>query len=942
MERVAELLEHAIGLSGGERDRYLEQACGGDAGLRREVESLIAAHEQAGSRFLNETPAVAFAAGQAAGTPVRAGRRVGSYLLTEQIGHGGMGEVFAAVRADGQYEKKVALKLVRAGYGSGFVLERFRNERQILAGLDHPNIARLLDGGTTEEGVPYLVMELVDGTPIDAYCDAHRLPVVARLELFRQVCDAVQYAHRHLVIHRDIKPGNILVTPEGTPKLLDFGIAKILDASGETEATMLRPMTPEFASPEQVAGDPVTTATDVYSLGVVLHWLLAGCSPYGAETGNPARLAQAIGSLEPQRPSGAAKRRELRGDLDAILLKALRKEPERRYGSVEQFSDDIRRHLEGLPVQARKGTWSYRAGKFLSRHRTGVAAAALLVATLVAGVVTTLLEARVAEASQRRAEARFNDVRKLANSLLFEINDSIKDVPGATRGRQLILQRSLEYLDRLAAESGNDPALLRELATAYSRVGELQGNALSSNVGDTKAALDSAQKAIRLRESLVGLDTASRADRLELAEAYLDLAELQMGAAGDIAAGFDYGRKSAAMLDREAGRTPDDPRVLADAARAYEMLGAMQIGEGAMGSVGSTADGIADLRKALSLNEHRAKLTPSDQDMRRQSAILSMLLGDGLFKTGDRARALELYRAALDTFTSLDPEHKSANVGANQAVLYTKIGDVLLLDGRNAEAVSVYEQGERAASRLFATEPRNMMFVEMMVEDASELGLGLVEAGRIEEGLRQLRRALGIAEAAPSQGALVKTLQGVIHAWIGTGLERAGRLRDAAQQYALGRKIHAEVLAAGAKDPRMQLYLAFATGRSAAALLKLGQVGAAGREYDQALALLEPLAAANGDDQELLYALGDTYAGKGAHAMRLAQAASAPGDRLAQWQQARGWLQKSAGAWARVSNPARLSQSGFEVTLPDEVARRLARCDAEIAALSAAGHARSG
>ncbi|MBZ5679271.1 MAG: serine/threonine protein kinase [Acidobacteriia bacterium] len=303
-QQVRQVFDAAIALHAAERSTYLDKVCAGDSELRREVESLLFSDQEAGSGFL-KTPVVDLRRSLAGTGPSssRVGRRIGAYDILEEIGHGGMGEVYRAVRADGQFTKEVAIKLVRGGLGTEFVIERFRQERQILAGLDHPNIARLLDGGSTEDGIPYLVMELVRGTPIDQYCATHGLDISSRLKLFLQVCAAVQYAHQRLVIHRDIKPGNILVTEEGVPKLLDFGIAKILDPDASSETTLSHPLTPQYASPEQIRGEPITTATDVYSLGVVLYQLLTGHSPYPRNTRTPHELARAICDLEPERPS---------------------------------------------------------------------------------------------------------------------------------------------------------------------------------------------------------------------------------------------------------------------------------------------------------------------------------------------------------------------------------------------------------------------------------------------------------------------------------------------------------------------------------------------------------------------------------------------------------------------------------------------------------------
>jgi serine/threonine protein kinase len=585
--KISEILEDALALDPVRRADYLDAACGPDTDLRAEIDSLIDSHEQAGSLFLNEA---SLDRSPLLPTGAQPGRTIGPYRILQQIGHGGMGDVFSAVRADGHYEKKVAVKLVRAGDVSAGVLERFRAERQILAGLEHPNIARLLDGATTDNGIPYLVMELVDGLPIDAFCRAHKLSVDERLRLFIDVCSAVQFAHQRLVIHRDIKPGNILVTPEGIPKLLDFGIAKMLDPMGNVEATQLRPYTPEYASPEQIRGEPVLTATDAYSLGVVLYELLTGRSPYRIETRTPGKLAEAITNQEPERPSVAVLRgspsmpetmlpqiqRQLRGDLDFILLKALRKEPEARYSSAEHLADDIRRYLDGLPVAARKGTWTYRTGKFVRRHRVAVAAATLAFITLVTSIIVTAREARIAETNRRRAEARFNDVRKLANSLIYDVHDSIQNIPGATDARKLILDRSLEYLDSLSRESGNDPGLLRELAAAYARVGTLQGRPNTGNLGDTNAAAASLKKSLELRELIARSTPNIIVDQVGLAMAYLDLSDLQGTQTVNVAGAFEYVKKAMAILDRAAQAAPNDGDVMQQSLRAYTNLGFMR------------------------------------------------------------------------------------------------------------------------------------------------------------------------------------------------------------------------------------------------------------------------------------------------------------------------------------------------------------------------------
>jgi serine/threonine-protein kinase len=439
-QKVGELLEAALELEPGARLKLLDETCAGAPDLRREVESLLACEEKADG-FL-AAPALAFSADlfDAGGEEDHAGQEVGHYRILREIGRGGMGAVYLARRADDEYRKFVALKIVRRGMDTEDILRRFRNERQILASLDHPNIARLLDGGTTDAGLPYIVMEHVEGAPITDYCDRQRLTTRERLELFRTVCAAVQHAHQNLVVHRDLKPSNILVTAEGEPKLLDFGIAKVLNPelsalSMERTRTELRVLTPDYASPEQLRGEKLTTTSDVYSLGVVLYELLTGHRPYRAAGTSPHELERAIREEEPARPSAAvsrvevvtsgdrgtqatitpesvsrardtqpgALRRNLSGDLDNIILMAMRKEPSRRYSSVGQLAEDIRRHLAGLPVVARKDTFRYRAGKFVRRNKAGVAAAAVVLLSLVVGLAAALWQARVAAHERDRA-----------------------------------------------------------------------------------------------------------------------------------------------------------------------------------------------------------------------------------------------------------------------------------------------------------------------------------------------------------------------------------------------------------------------------------------------------------------------------------------------------------------------------------------------------------
>jgi serine/threonine-protein kinase len=411
--RVVELFERATALPPGDRTTFLTESCGEDLDLLEEVESLCAFDHGDGGVFSGGVR-VAVADAAASVTHTARADRIGPYRLTEEIGSGGMGAVYLAQR-EGDFTQRVAVKIVR-GFMSRDALARFRAERQILASLQHPNIARLLDGGTTEDGTPYLVMEYVDGVPIDRYCDDRRLPNAERIALFRKVCDAVSYAHRSLVIHRDLKPSNILVTADGTPKLLDFGIAKLIEPDridAQQTVPSMRMLTPHFASPEQVRGTTVTTAADVYGLGVLLYVLLSGKRPYTIETTRPDEIARIVCEVEPPRPSSIdpdnARVRQLAGDLDTIVMTAIAKEPSRRFASVDLLSEDLQRWLDDRPIKARPATWAYRSRRFAARHRIGVAIAALF-AVMITGFGVALARSAAEARAERDAAERVTEM----------------------------------------------------------------------------------------------------------------------------------------------------------------------------------------------------------------------------------------------------------------------------------------------------------------------------------------------------------------------------------------------------------------------------------------------------------------------------------------------------------------------------------------------------
>lgn len=626
--QIRQIFDGALERKQQDREAYLRAVCAGDEQLRREVESLVASHEDSADFLSTPAADLNMLALDVSSASIPRVPRVGPYQLERRIGRGGMGSVWLASRADQAYQKKVAVKMVKRGMDSAEILRRFRMEQQVLARLDHPNIARLIDGGLTTDGSPYLVMEYVEGTPIDQYCESHHSTISERLNLFRSVCAAVHYAHSNLVVHRDIKAGNILVTADGTPKLLDFGIAKLMDTdfspsmAAETRPEM-RAMTLEYASPEQVRGEPITTASDVYSLGVLLYRLLTGRFPFSAEDMRSRMSMQhAICEKEPPRPSSAvlsgsdssipqatqkvdianitnvetrdkARRRlqrKLSGDLDVIILKALRKDPARRYVGADQFSEDLRQYLEGKPVKARGDSLGYRAMKFARRNPGGIVAAGMVVALLLAAVawlaVTTRRErAQVAAARERemalepaliRAYYRLGDLYQTSNPSHAsgeyrqametareflrahpERADLRRDLASAEvklgdlepREREGLYEDALGQLEQIAKADPSDVARQKDVMFTARKLGYAQ-----YSVGDFAAARTSFSRAWQVAEALPA--SADRAAcNFELGEA-LSAANTMDAAIPKLQKSLDLYRELAGSTERSVIAEP--------------------------------------------------------------------------------------------------------------------------------------------------------------------------------------------------------------------------------------------------------------------------------------------------------------------------------------------------------------------------------------------------
>ena len=757
-ERVLELFAEAHACPPPQRADFLAQACAGNQAVRAVIESLLA--DEAPPPSFLEQPVFDRGLGlltdAEAASELQAGDTLGDCRIVSLLGTGGMGEVYLA--DDTVLGRRVALKLIQRGQ-SGTLLHHFRHERRVLASLAHPNIARLYGGAVTAEGRAYLVMEYVEGERLDEYCHRRRLGVAGRLALFRKVCAAVAYAHQNLVIHRDLKPANIRVTPEGEPKLLDFGIAKLLEAEpappgAEPTLTMQTMMTPEYASPEQLRGEAITTASDVYSLGVVLFELLTGQRPYQLRNRRLDEVVRSVCEDEPERPSTVAGRtegsgiesrfdlppdklrRRLAGDLDNIVAKAMRKEPARRYVSAAQLSEDIRRHGEGLPVSARKDTPGYRAGKFIRRNKVAVAAAAVVLLAVVGGVAATISQARRANLEAQRANARFEEVRQLARSFLFEVEPQIDQLPGSIPARRTLVKRALEYLDNLSREAGDRRDLRRELAAAYEKVGDVQGRPSQPNLGDYKGALASYRKARDLRQSLVAADARDAQARHELASCDEHLGAILWWSSETAAA--EASLREALGLER---------RLVAEQPRSLEFRRELA---SILVHLGDIPSWNLQSAEALSLYGQARPILQALTEEHPLDADIALDLARCLENSANAQQDLGDYPGAMDSLAQAEgivaplvqrePDNQSARTSL-WYVLYSEI-EAFLARKATGQALAVCPRMLAAAEAQVRANPENADAQHDLAISHEAHGAALMQAQRWEEALAALQTAL--------------------------------------------------------------------------------------------------------------------------------------------------------------------------------------------------------
>ncbi|HUQ92664.1 MAG TPA: serine/threonine-protein kinase [Bryobacteraceae bacterium] len=868
------------------RPALLEEACAGDPELREEVESLLAcdADDEA---FLSHR--VEGAAGRIAREQNIAmiGKRIGAWRITGVIGHGGMGAVYRAVRDDGHYDKEAALKLVRRGLASEADLRRFRQERQILARLEHPNIARLVDGGTTEDGLPYLVMEYVEGQSITDYWRERSLPAADRLRLFRQVCGAVQYAHQNLVVHRDLKPANILVTPDGTPKLLDFGIAKLLKPDTPTDdiaptLTTAWLLTPDYASPEQIRGEIITAASDIYSLGAILYEFLTGRRPHRIEGRSAVEIERVVCDQETQWPSTVDGCHHLRGDLDNIVLMAMSKEPSRRYGSVEQFSEDVRRHLEGLPVRARKDTVLYRAGKFLHRNRWPVAIGSLAAAGLVIATGVAVFQAA-------RAQRQFKAVRDLATTMLIDVNGKIRMLPGSVEARRIIVEKGLQYYDSISREAGRDPELFWELARGYEKIAALQASPdpAEPNLLDFTNGLQSYRRALSFAEAS---ERARGRDQASL----LLLCRIHVGIGG-------------LTLPKEA-----EPHL-------HETLRLIPIlGSGSGKYFGPNAPG------------------PDTADYLRDLAL--SFLGKGV-QDSDPAKALSYFRKisfeALRKPTSILPVDRMGDIeGAWNAVEdYLRFiselqasypaQDIRKRVMRLTEGLFMIYGADILASpfrmNLRQTDPAASLCRKAMTITEEVLAMGAPDSAA-QSGKLAALAVLGAVLSTQDPAAAVKAFEQVLSSDIypGRGPYSVMTITNARWQISyplrrIGR--HQEGLEQALRSvSEKPIEIEDAYNAVGDAQLDLKRPEAALEYYRKALAVTETFLAEKPKNMYLRAKAAGTYDRLGRYY-----------EKMQDWQSARAWYTKAHGLWANWTQPGGISNP-FVVRREREMAQAVARC----------------
>lgn len=861
--KIAEIFAAASELEPTAQNEFVKEKCAADVSLRLEIEELLGSLGEARENSFMSAPALEIEAEHLA-EDVESDSRIneifGHYKIIEKIGAGGMGAIYLAARTD-DFEKRVAVKIIKRGMDSDAILRRFRNERQILANLEHPNIAHLIDGGTTGDGLPFFVMEYVEGVTVDEYCRTKNLNETERLALFRKICAAVSFAHQKLIVHRDLKPSNILVTTGGEPKLLDFGIAKLLDSTDDATKTEARVLTPAYASPEQTRGEIVGTSSDVYSLGVILRELLTEQSPMRTaeierwKTGGDEIKSE--GRTDPNASFSTLDSPLLTGDLRIIVLQAMRSEPARRYGSVEAFSEDIRRYLAGLPIAARKDSAAYRASKFVQRNRLAVAVAVLFVLSLIGGIAATLWQARIARHERAVAERRFESLQKSSRSMVSEIHQAMLNLPGSLEARKLLLQRAVEQLDTLAADAGENRQLQLDLADAYQNIGYLGDKPIPERT-------ELFNKAIGFYQKILAQDAKDIEARKGLAMSKVNLADFaRLRSETDEA--LSYNREAVTLLESVVADEPDNLK------HKTALWNVSYNAALTLTQTGRAAEALEICRRILPVAvELREKDSDDPSTHRFRRPYLSRALATtNLIHLGKYDEAITEIRVALDENEKNRAAFPDGMIERlDEGVFNHHLAIALERSGRREQAIEAMEKSPAAIEQLVKDDPKDLRYQTSAAQFNSLFGHLLARAGKPEEAVKYFNRAVELDE---------------------------------------------RVIAADAAQKQAKADLAYAYGGRGNALARTGKTAEGLADERKALTLYEELAAADSSNATLLRNYAETLAATGENYL-LAGAEKSP-------DKARDFLKRSLVVWLRMREREILSR--FDAEQPERLQIRL-------------------
>jgi len=729
-EALKPILETVMALDPAERDIYLKTACSDNLRMYEEALNLLA----------NESPAT-FELSQAIRVSqtesiYKEGQVLGHYKLLKEIGSGGMGTVFLAERTDGEYDLKVAVKILQDGRSSESLIRKLRNERQILANLKHSNIVNILDGGSTDQGLPFIVMEYVEGIQITDYIEANNLNLDDKLHLFQKLCEVISFAHQKLIIHRDIKPSNILISQNNEIKLLDFGIAQILNQQGQSfQETQQLFITPDYASPEHIRGQPLTISSEVYSLGILLYQILTGGNPFKSGQKSLSEVMEMVCEYNPPPPSKCISKvnPKLQGDIDNICMKALRKDPKERYQSVDQLSEDIARYFHHIPVKATKDQWSYRAKKFMARNKSYLISGVIIFLISLAGLLSSLYQAG-------EAKAMFNDLRGLTGSMLFEFYDGVANLEGATSIKELVVSKTITYLEKMESRNSGNPELMNDVSDGYQRLGNVQGNSYYANMGLTDDAFKSYSKAVSISERLVTKYSTNQKYLFSLARAYLGFGDML----------YTFNRLDTTLLIYQKGNLillklsedyPDSLNYRLALSLSFSRIGDVS-GMHGYPNLGNTSMAIYSYNKSIDILDHLVKMVPDNIVFRNSLAASLSMLSNLYTVSGKFAEAIETGYKSVSSFEDLllkEPNNYLRVASSLQAK--NAMREPLTELMRTEEAHILLKEVESQLLKSQRLDPENKLTQANLAANHNSIGRVLIEKGDHENSIIELNKA---------------------------------------------------------------------------------------------------------------------------------------------------------------------------------------------------------